>query len=84
MAPRRPPTSTPNRRKKAPAPAAGARDDALIDASPLATVTLDLEGRVRSWNPAAERLFGWSGAEVLGRKLPIVPPELFERSLDVV
>ena len=27
------------------------------------------------WNPAAERLFGWSEAETLGVPLPTVPPE---------
>ena len=27
------------------------------------------------WNGAAERLFGWSSEEVLGRPLPIIPPD---------
>jgi PAS domain S-box-containing protein len=27
------------------------------------------------WNVAAERLFGWSSDEVLGRRLPIIPPD---------
>jgi PAS domain S-box-containing protein len=30
---------------------------------------------VRYWNPAAERIFGWSAAEVLGRPNPIVPDD---------
>lgn len=34
---------------------------------------MDLNGAVRSWNPAAERMFGWPADEVLGRCLPIVP-----------
>jgi two-component system cell cycle sensor histidine kinase/response regulator CckA len=46
---------------------------ALIEACPLAIFTLDLDGRVRSWNSAAERIFGWTEAEVLGLRLPIVP-----------
>ena len=46
----------------------------LIQASPLAIIALDLEGRVSSWNPAAERMFGWSQAEVMGRPLPTIPP----------
>src|SRR5262249_33227342 len=29
---------------------------ALLEASPLAFITLDLEQRVRAWNPAAERM----------------------------
>ncbi len=46
---------------------------ALVAASPLATLVLDLEGRVRLWNPAAERIFGWRADEVLGEALPHVP-----------
>jgi PAS domain S-box-containing protein len=60
----------------------------LVDASPLAIYTLDAEGRVRTWNHAAERMFGWSAAEVIGHDLPSVPPEemeAFRRSLrDVI
>ncbi|MCA1615376.1 MAG: PAS domain S-box protein [Acidobacteria bacterium] len=50
--------------------------EAIIRASPLAIVTLDEEARVMSWNAAAERIFGWTEAEVLGRPLPTVPDEL--------
>ena len=42
------------------------------EASPLAIVTFDRDARVTSWNPAAERIFGWTEAEVLGRVAPIV------------
>jgi PAS domain S-box-containing protein len=49
---------------------------ALIRASPLAVMVLDPEdGAVRLWNPAAERIFGWTEAEVLGRPLPAVPDD---------
>src|SRR5262249_61862807 len=34
------------------------------------------EGRVRWWTPAAERMFGWSAAEVLGQEPPLIPEEL--------
>ena len=33
---------------------------ALIDSSPLALVEFALDTRIRLWNPAAERIFGWS------------------------
>lgn len=46
---------------------------ALIQASPLAIITLDLQGNVTMWNQAAEHLFGWKEREVLGHFLPIVP-----------
>jgi PAS domain S-box-containing protein len=49
---------------------------ALIQASPLAIIALDAEGRVTLWNPAAERIFGWTEGEVLGQPQPIIPKEL--------
>ena len=54
-----------------------ARDEnrALLAASPLAISAIDPELRVISWNPACERLFGWSADEVLGGLLPMIPPE---------
>jgi PAS domain S-box-containing protein len=44
---------------------------ALVTASPRAIFMLDLAGRVKIWNPAAERMFGWSETEVLDRPSPI-------------
>ncbi len=46
---------------------------AVIETSPLAIVTLDLDGRVVAWNPAAERMFGWSAVEALNQVMPVVP-----------
>ena len=52
------------------------RLQALIDSSPLALVEFGLDTRIRLWNPAAERIFGWSRQEMLGRHgLPMAPPE---------
>lgn len=48
---------------------------ALIRASPAAIVSIDPDGTVRTWNSAAERIFGWSAAEVLDRPLPTVPDD---------
>jgi PAS domain S-box-containing protein len=44
---------------------------ALITASPRAIFTQDLEGHVKIWNPAAERMFGWHEFEVIDRPNPI-------------
>ncbi|NEP58599.1 MAG: PAS domain S-box protein [Symploca sp. SIO2G7] len=44
----------------------------LISASPLAIFTLDLQKRVKIWNPAAERMFGWTEAEVLDYPNPVM------------
>ena len=49
----------------------------IVDHALDAVITIDVEGRITSWNPQAETLFGWARAEVLGRRLAriIVPPE---------
>ena len=50
----------------------GARDYAIFTADP--------EGRIESWSPGAEAVFGWSAGEVLGRPLDITfTPEDRER-----
>ncbi|GAA4182709.1 hypothetical protein GCM10022252_09060 [Streptosporangium oxazolinicum] len=48
----------------------------VVAAAPNAIVTIDREQRVLAWNPAAERLFGWSAEEIVGRRAPVVPEEL--------
>ena len=45
----------------------------LVKSSPLAIYTRDSNGLLTSWNPAAEKMFGWSAEEVLGQQLPSVP-----------
>ncbi len=52
---------------------------ALFDASPLAICGLTGDGYVRTWNRAAEQLFGWTAGEVVGRALPNVPAELYDQ-----
>jgi PAS domain S-box-containing protein len=54
----------------------GAMARAVIDSAPDAIVAFDTERTVLLWNPAAERLFGWSAGEVVGREPPFVPAEL--------
>jgi PAS domain S-box-containing protein len=48
---------------------------AMIACSPLALYTIDLNGKVLSWNQSAERIFGWRADEVIGKPLPIIPSE---------
>ncbi len=57
---------------------------ALIDASPLAIIRLDLDGNVMSWNRAAEQIFGWTEEEVVNRPLPTVPGGEEERFRDLL
>ena len=43
--------------------------DSLLEISPVAIVTTDLETKVTSWNPAAESLFGYAADEAIGRRV---------------
>jgi PAS domain S-box-containing protein len=53
----------------------------VLDNSPDAFVTLDRDGIIRSWNVAAERMFGWSAAEAVGKpfRALVTPPEFRDR-----
>ena len=55
---------------------------AIADASPLAVVSYDVAGNVTGWNLAAERLYGWSAAHVLGGRDPSLAPEAAEREME--
>jgi two-component system sensor histidine kinase/response regulator len=46
-----------------------ARLAAIVDASADAIVSITLNGVITAWNPAAERLYGYSAAEMVGRPL---------------
>jgi PAS domain S-box-containing protein len=58
-----------------------ARTRLVLDNSPDAFVTLDRDGIIRSWNVAAERMFGWSAAEAIGKPFRslVTPPEFRDR-----
>ncbi|HEY8310959.1 MAG TPA: PAS domain S-box protein, partial [Gemmatimonadaceae bacterium] len=53
--------------------------NSVIDVAPQAMIVLDTSWNVTRWNEAAEALFGWSEAEVLGGSLPIVTDPNRER-----
>lgn len=61
-------------RREEEARAVAERLSAVIESAPVAIVEVDNEQRVRGWNPAAERIFGWSAEEVVGRRTPLIPP----------
>jgi PAS domain S-box-containing protein len=49
---------------------------AVVESAADAIVAFSTDRTVLLWNPAAERMFGWSAAEVLGTEPPIIPEEL--------
>jgi PAS domain S-box-containing protein len=54
---------------------AEARLGAVVNASPLPCLALDLHGHVILWNRAAERTFGFGSDQVLGQSNPLVPED---------
>ena len=55
--------------------AEGETGSALVRGSSLAIIVTSPDRAVRVWNPAAERLLGWSAKEITGKPLPITGDE---------
>jgi PAS domain S-box-containing protein len=52
--------------------------------TPLAVVEWDLEFRVAAWNPSAERIFGYSRDEAMGKHASFIVPPQFRGHVDQV
>jgi PAS domain S-box-containing protein len=47
----------------------------LIQQTPLAVIEWDTDSRVARWNPAAERVFGYTAGEAIGRHGSFIAPD---------
>jgi PAS domain S-box-containing protein len=58
---------------------------AIVQFADDAIVSKDLNGIVTSWNPAAEKIFGYSAEEIVGRSIYlIIPPELHDQEPSIL
>jgi two-component system sensor histidine kinase ResE len=48
-----------------------------------AVIMADCDRNVQFWNVAAERLFGWRAEEILGKPLPMIPPDREQESIEL-
>jgi PAS domain S-box-containing protein len=57
----------------------------IVESSEMAIVGKSLEGIIQSWNAAAERLFGYTADEAVGRHISLVlPPERLHEEETIV
>jgi PAS domain S-box-containing protein len=48
---------------------------AIVESSDDAIIGKTLDGHITSWNPAAERIYGYSAAEMIGRSIEVIVPD---------
>ena len=54
----------------------------IIESSDDAIIGENLEGLITLWNPAAERVFGYTSAEAIGQNAQLIVPETLRSEAD--
>jgi PAS domain S-box-containing protein len=51
------------------------RESTVVEFGGEAMISTTLDGIITSWNPAAEKLFGWAGEAIIGKTITLLSPE---------
>ncbi|HEY8134193.1 MAG TPA: PAS domain S-box protein, partial [Thermoanaerobaculia bacterium] len=62
----------------------GARLAAIVESSDDAIIGKDLNGVITTWNPAAERMFGYTAREAVGQAIRLIIPERHQDEEDMI
>jgi len=58
---------------------------AIVEASDDAIISKSLDGIIKSWNPGAEKLFGYTAGEAIGKSITIVfPPDREKEEAEIL
>src|SRR5215510_13709944 len=58
---------------------------AIVESSDDAIISKDLDGIIRTWNAGAERIFGYTAEEAIGRPITlIIPPDRLDEEPEIL
>lgn len=59
-----------------------AQNKALIDNAVDGIISINIKGTIESFNPAAEKIFGYTADEVIGKNIKLLMPQPYQREHD--